>query len=225
MLPPLIIATFTFVLGSRSAWKMNPAVATAPLGSATVSGLAARYLHRLSDLVFRDGDDVVHVSADVFEVDGADALGAETVGEGTGDLFGRELDDLALAQAGLGVGGEFGFDADDFYFGIAELDGSGDAGDKASAADRGEDGFDVRQVFDDFEADGALSGDDVFVVVGRHDGVSVLGGEFFGLDFAFVGAGPDEDDLRAKFRGGVALDLRRVIGHDDHGFRVRARAA
>lgn len=43
MLPPLMMATFSLVRGSCWAWKMNPAVATAPLGSATVSGLAARY--------------------------------------------------------------------------------------------------------------------------------------------------------------------------------------
>ncbi|GEM_PF-3934122 len=41
MLPPEMMATFSFVLGSWSERKRNPAVATAPLGSATVSGFAA----------------------------------------------------------------------------------------------------------------------------------------------------------------------------------------
>jgi hypothetical protein len=54
----------------------------------------------------------------VLEVDRTDALGAESVGDGAGDLFGGELDDFALTQAGLGVGCEFGFNADDFDFGI-----------------------------------------------------------------------------------------------------------
>ena len=80
--------------------------------------ISAQVLRRRADFVFRDGDDVVDVSADVFEVDGADALRAESVGDGARDLLGGELDDLALAQTGLGVGGEFGFDSDHFDLGI-----------------------------------------------------------------------------------------------------------
>jgi hypothetical protein len=40
--PPLITATASFDAGSSAPWKMNPATATAPLGSATVAGFALR---------------------------------------------------------------------------------------------------------------------------------------------------------------------------------------
>src|SRR4029077_18306593 len=71
-------------------------------------------LHRLADFVFADSDDVVDILPDVFEVDGADALGAEAVGNGARHLFSRELNDFSGAQAGVGVSGEFGFDTDYF---------------------------------------------------------------------------------------------------------------
>ena len=65
----------------------------------------------------------------MLEVDAADTLGAQAVGEGAGDLLGGELYDLALTQAGLGVGGELGLNTDHFDFGICELDGGGHAAD------------------------------------------------------------------------------------------------
>src|SRR5579872_7336813 len=188
---------------------------TAGLGDGVPIG--AQIFHGLSDFVFGDRDDIFHVSADVFEVDRADALGAEPIGERAGDLLGRELDDFALTKASLGVGGEFGFDTDDFDFGTGELDCGGDARYEASAADGGEDSFDVGQLFENFEADGTLSGDDLFVVVGRDDDVSVVGGEFFGFGFALVRSGADQDNFRAELRSGFTFDRGRVVGHDDHG--------
>ena len=181
--------------------------------------------HCLVDFVFVDCDDVVDVSADVLEIDGADALRAEAVCDRAADPFGGELNDLSLPQAGSRVGSEFGFDTDDFHLGIRQLDGGGDAGDEASAADGSEDGFNFRKFLENFETNGALSGNDVFVVVGRHDDVSMLGGEFFGSGFALVGAGADQNNFRSEFRGGLALDLRGVVRHHDDRFRFqRARS-
>ena len=74
------------------------------------------------------------------------------------------------------------------------------------------------QIFENLEAYGALSGDDLFVVVGRDDDVSVLGGEFFSFGLALVGAGADDDDFCAEFGSGLALDGRCVVGHDDDAF-------
>ena len=118
MLPPEMIATFTFVLGSWSARKRNPAVATAPLGSATVLGLVGEKFHGLADFVFGHGDDVVDKTLHVIEVDGADALGAQSVGDGACDLVSGVAHDFPGAQAGLCVGGEFWFDSEDVDRGL-----------------------------------------------------------------------------------------------------------
>ncbi len=148
-------------------------------------GICGQQPHRLANFVFADGDDGVDETLHVLEIDVADALGAKTVGDSARNLFGGELDDLSGAQAGLRIGGEFGFDADHLNVGPGQFDCSGDAADQAAAADWRKDGFNFRQVFKDLEADGALPGDDFFVVVGRHDDVAVLGGEFFGFELAF----------------------------------------
>ena len=89
----------------------------------------------MADFIFRNRDDVVDVGADVLEVDGADALGSESVGDRARDLLSGELDDFALAQARLGVGGEFGLYTDDLHFRIRELDRGRNAGDQASTTD------------------------------------------------------------------------------------------
>lgn len=89
--------------------------------------IQAQILHGLSDLIFIDGDDVIDVSADMLEVDRANTLRAESIGEGAADLLGRELNDLSLTKAGLGVSSEFRFDTNDFDFGIRQLDGGCDA--------------------------------------------------------------------------------------------------
>ena len=130
------------------------------------------------------------------------------------------MNDLAGAQAGLGIGRQFGFDADHLNVGPGQFDCSGDAADQAAAADWRKDGFHFRQVLEDFEADGALTGNDFFVVVGRHDDVAVLGGEFFGFELAFGAAGAYEYDLGAESGRRFALDGGSVVGHDDDGFHA-----
>src|SRR5579859_1099770 len=104
--------------------------------------ILGQQFHGLSNFVFGNGNDVVDIGADMLEVDGADALRAEAVGERAGDLLSGELNDLSGAKAGVRVGGEFGFNADHFDLGICELDRRGDAADEGSATDGGEDGFD-----------------------------------------------------------------------------------
>ena len=94
------------------------------------------------DFVFADGDDGVDETLYVLEIDVADALRAQAVGDGEGNLVGGELNDPAGAQAGLSVGGELGLDADYLNFGLRHFNGGGHAADQASASDGGEYGFD-----------------------------------------------------------------------------------
>src|SRR5690242_8046884 len=129
--------------------------------------------------MFRYRDDLVDVAPDMLEVDVANALGAKSISGSTRHLFGGKLNDLAGTQTGLGIGGKFGFNADHIDFGVDLFDGGRDAADQAAATDGRDDSFDVGQFLKDFQSDGALTGDDLFVVVGRHNHVTVLSGEFF----------------------------------------------
>src|ERR1019366_2663001 len=82
------------------------------------------------------------------------------------------------------------------------------------------DGFDLGHIFENLKSDGALAGDDLFVVVRRHDDVAVLGGQFFGFELAFGAAGTYQYNVRAQGGSCLALDGGGVVGHDDDGLHA-----
>jgi len=162
------------------------------------------------------------------------------------DLLCREGDDPSGAQAGSSIGGKFRFNANHLHpgldklgldkpgldklritrlgmtkLGIAELDGGRDAADQSAAADRDQHGFNVRQVFENFEANRALAGNDLFVIVGRHDRVTVLGGQLLSAQSALFAARADGDDLRSERGGSVKLVLWSVARHHDDGLHAQ----
>ncbi len=138
------------------------------------------------------------------EVELAEGLGAEAVGDGAGGLRGGPLDEGLVSKDSLASAASSGSAAPDLDGGVAEagcggeFDAGGDAGEQAAAGDGGEDEVDVGELLEDFEAAGGLAGDDVRVVVGRDDGVAVFGGEFFGLELALGAGRADEDDFGAE---------------------------
>ena len=69
-----------------------------------------------------------------------------------------------------------------------------------------------------FQPHRALARNDLFVVVRRNDGVSVLGGEFFRFRSDALAAGPDSHDFRAQAGRCLAFDRGRIPRHHDDGF-------
>jgi len=63
--------------------------------------------------------------------------------------------------------------------------------------DRHENGFNVRQIFQNLQAHRALTGDDFLVIVGRHDYVCVLCRKFFGFELSFGCCRGRQDDVRS----------------------------
>ena len=94
-------------------------------------------------------------------------------------------------------------------------DGCGYTAEQSAAADRGEHEIDIGAVSEYFEPAGTLAGDDRRVVIGRDDGVAMLGGKRFGPFAAFRAGRSDIDDLRAQRSRRVSFDLRCVRRHDD----------
>ena len=120
--------------------------------------------------------------------------------------------------AGAQHGGQlFRLDADDANFGIGLLEGAGDAADEAAAADGHDDGFDVGDLLEQFEADGALAGDDFGVVEGMDEGAALFDAAAQGFVAGFVVACAVEDDFSAVAARGGDFDLRRGQRHDDLG--------
>ena len=166
------------------------------------------------DFFVVDGDDFVDVAGDERERDVAGAADGDAVGDGG---FGADGDGSA-GFAGTEHGGKpLGLDADDADFGVVLFEGAGDAADESAAADGDDDSFDVGDLLEQFEADGALAADDLGVVEGMDEGAALFDAAAHGLFAGFVVAGAVEDDFGSVGAGGGDLDLRRGEGHDDLG--------
>ena len=172
---------------------------------------------RLLDLSLADQHHIVDMGTHGCEGEGADIL--------DGDAFGQRLaaDPGVLAPERRPHGGiDLGLHADDLAGRLQRLDRDGDARDQAAATDRHDDRFEVRTVFDDLQADGALAGDDMGIVVGMDehragardplldDGVAI--GQRLAL----------EHHLGAEGAGGGDLHEGGVRRHDDGGVDAEA---
>ena len=58
-------------------------------------GIREQIFHRLADLVFTNSNNVIHILPNVLEINRADALRAQSVGNGGRYLIGGELNDLS----------------------------------------------------------------------------------------------------------------------------------
>jgi len=184
-------------------------------------GICGQTPHGFANFVFRNGHNVVHEFLDMLEVNWPDTLSAQSIGDGLCDLLGGKVDDMRGAQAGLGVGREFRFYADHVDRWLAELDCGRHAADHPATANRREHGFDGGEVFQYFKSHGPLTGDDLFVVVGRNDDVPVLRGEFFRFELAFETSGTDFYDLGTQGGRGLKFDGGSISRHHDDGLCVK----
>jgi len=130
-----------------------------------------------TDGLFGDGDEIIDILQHEGEGELAEGWGARAVGDGGRIVDG---DELAGAEGAGGIIGDFRLDADDAAVRRQAFGGDGCAGEKAAATDAGQDGLQSGNLLMEFEGGCALPGDDVGVVVGGDDGVTVLGGEVFG---------------------------------------------
>jgi hypothetical protein len=153
--------------------------------------------HGEEDFVFRDGDNRINIGAEVGEIVFADLLRAEAVGESAGSLGRGPGDTLVGTEAFRRVGGKFGLDSNDANIRASQFDGSSDAAQETASANRREDEVYLGELLEDFGAAGRLSGNDVGMVEGRHDGVAVFGSESFGAFAAFFTRRADGDDFGA----------------------------
>lgn len=100
--------------------------------------------------------------------------GAEAVGDGVARIEGLEG---ASGQGAVGVVGAGGFAAEDVDIGAEGFGAEAGAAEKATAADRSEDGVEIGDLFEELFGGGGLAGDDAVVVIGMDED-----GAGFGLD-------------------------------------------
>jgi hypothetical protein len=164
------------------------------------------------DFVFVDGDDFVDIFLDHGEGDVAGAADGDAVGDGGSGVEG----DGVVGGEGVAHGGEArGLHADDADAGLHFLDGAGDAADEAAAADGDDDGFEVFDLLEEFEADGSLPCHDERVVEGMDEGHALLFAEAGGFGAGLVVVAAVENDFGSEAAGGGDFDERRGEWHDD----------
>ncbi len=96
------------------------------------------------------------------------------------------------------------------------LYGRGHAGNESTPAYRDQDGAGVREVLENFQANGAGPSDDACVVVRGNRRQAALGAQRFGFSGAVFAGGANDDDVGAERAGHLQLELRGVIRHDHH---------
>ena len=139
----------------------------------------------------------------------------------------RKRDALALFQtAGHGVPVDR-FDANDARAGTADaLDVFAYARDEASAADGPKDSIEmlsIRELFEDFHPDGALTGDHERIVVRGHKDEAMHSGEAGTLALGLIEVRAMEDDFGAKACDVADFDRRCALGHHDGAWDAEAR--
>ena len=110
-----------------------------------------------------------------------------------------------------------GLHAHDLYLRVVPLDCHRDAGHQATAAGGHHHRAHRRALLDDLQAEGALPGHDVRVVVRVDEHRAGPLGEGQGLGDGVLHAAAVQDDLRPVTPGGLYLGQRRASGHEHGG--------
>ena len=137
----------------------------------------------LHQLRIWDGDDLVHMVPDVGEHLVSRGLDGGAVSDGVG---GGQGDHMARLQAGLHAGRPLRLHADNFYVGVEQLGQGGHTRRQPAAADGHQDHVHIRQLLQNLQTDGALTGHDPIVVKGMDKGQPLLVPQAHGLGIGVV---------------------------------------
>ncbi len=170
--------------------------------------------HGLGDLEIVNGDDVVGIFLDERDGDIARRLDGDAVGNG-GDGVGL---DVAVRMERLRDRVRaLSLHADDLHAGVDLLDARGHTGEQSAAAGWHDDDVRRGQVAEDLEAERALAGNDLGVIVGMQERGVLLLADLAGLGVSVVIAVAREHDVRAVALRSLRLGDGRGLGHDDRG--------
>ena len=187
------------------------------------AGVVKEVFHRRADFIGADGDEVIHMLLDEFIGEFARHFHRDAVGEDA-DVVQRLA--RAAAHSGGHGGGILWLDADDFDIRTQAFRQYGDASEQATAAAGHEDGIDVvRMLGEDFQRNGALSGNHVRIVEGMDIGVAVLFLQGFGVLRGGVVEVAVQDDFHvcpAEAAHRIDFDGGGGDGHDDDGADAEA---
>ena len=166
------------------------------------------------DLALADRHHLVHILPAHVEGQVAGGLDLNAVGHG---VHAGEGDDLPLLQGFRHAGRTGSLHAHDAAVGLQVLHGVGKTGDQPAAADGHEDHVHVRQLLQNFKADGALPRHDAVVVEGMDERQPLLIPQAHRLSVGVVVHAGHQHHVGAVAAGGLDLGDRRALGDADGG--------
>ena len=169
------------------------------------------------DLVVGHSHNVVHILLDILESVGARFLDGDTVGNGGN---GVQTGDLVVVNGLVHAGCTACLYAVNLDIRVQLLNGKRHAGDQSAAADRHNDCVHVCHLIQNFQTDGALSGNDVFVVKGVYKSVVVFLLELYSLVVGIVIDTLDHADLCTVTLGSFYLGDRSTVRQADESLHV-----
>jgi len=114
------------------------------------------------------------------------------------------------------------FNADDLDRRLFGARGNGISSNQAAAADRDDENVEIGRVFQLFQRNGALAGDNVRIVIGMHPDEVLLLGDCLGAHLRLRHRLAVQHDGRAMRFGRLHLHERRRDRHDDGGGNTQA---
>lgn len=194
--------------------RTTAASAAAPAPSARVFSCLEQKKNGTGDFFVVHGNDLVDVARD----EGQGEVAGSAHSDAVGDSGFRGDRDRLTRLAGAQHGGQLlGLNADHADAGIGFLEGTGDSADESAAPNGHDHGFNIRHLLEQFEADGALAGDDFRVVEGMDEGATLFEPPAESFFAGFVVAGAVEDDVCAVIARRGDLDQRSGQRHHDLG--------
>ena len=163
-------------------------------------------------LVLAYGNDIVHILLAQLVGQLARSFDLNAVRKGGGRFQGLVL---VLVQAAVHAGSALGLHAVHLDLRAQGLDGKGNAGDQSAAAHRHHHSIHIRQLVQNFQADRALPGNDLLVIVGVDKGHVVLLLQLHGLIVGFVVGAGHKADLCAQIFGVFHLHQGCAVRHTD----------
>ena len=166
------------------------------------------------DLVFADGHHLVHILAAHFKGQVPGGFHLDAVGDGVHAGQGQNMPGL---QGVHHAGGSGGLYADDLAGGLQMLHGIGQTRDQSAAADGHQDHVHIRQLLQNLQTDGALTGHDPIVVKGMDKGQPLLIPQAHGLGIGVVIHAVHQHHVGPIAAGGLDLGDRSPGGDADGG--------
>ena len=166
------------------------------------------------DLALRHRHHLVHILPAHIEGQVTGGLDLDAVGHG---VYAGEGDDLAFFQGFRHAGRARRLYADNAAARLQALHGVGETGDQSAAADRHEDHVHIRQLLQNLQTDGTLTGHDVVVIEGVDERQTLLVPQAHRLGVGVVVHAGYQHHVGAVAAGGLDLGDGCALGDTDGG--------